>query len=191
MATMTPAARLAVLTAFENAVKDQIKIARAEVDAGAWAMYEDMGVEKTAMKIDGEKVGEVIMTFAKEGWDVTDPAAFEDFALDYGFAKVRRTIRPDMADSVISALRDAGFTDEVLADVVIEETSVDADWERYVTNVGGVPTFLDSGHPIPGIALRPKRPKGTMVRGCKPADVIPMVNRLEGGMSALLLGEAS
>lgn len=188
---MAPASRLAVLTALEKAVKEQIKLTRAEVDETAWSLYEDMGVEKTAMKIDGEKVGEVIMTFAKEGWDVTNPALFEEFALDYGFAKVRRTIRPDMTDSVISALLDAGYSNEVISEITNSETVVDADWEKYVTNVGGMPTFLDSGLPMPGVVQRPKRPKGTMVRGCKPADVIPMVNRIEGGVNALLLGEAS
>lgn len=189
MSDMTPSARLAVLTALEKAVKEQIRAARAEVDERAWQMYEDMGVEKTAVKLDGEKVGEVIMTFHSEGFEVTDPEEFEEFALDYGLARVEVGIRPDMVGSVIAALSDS-IAPEVLEEVITRTVVMDADWEKGLTVTQGVVTYLDSGVPVPGVRALPKRPKGTMLRGCKPADVLPIVGRLEGGVNALLLGEA-
>lgn len=186
--TLTSYEAVAVATAMDKALKGVAKTARAEADSDLMEAYEGMGFEKMALKLSGQKVGEFAVVFAKDGWEVADKDAFEDFALTYGFAKVRRSIRPDMVDSVVSALRDAGYTEEILEEIVNEEVTVDSDWERYVTSVGGVPTFLDSGEIVPGLEFRPKHPKGTRVTGCKPEEVLPLVAQLPGGVEALLLG---
>lgn len=180
--------KLAVITALEKAVKDVKSEIRAEAEDGLLDTYDSMGVEKLALKLNGAKVGEFAVTYASEGYDIVDPEAFWDFALSYGFASIRRRIKAEMVDSVINALRDH-FDEELVRECVYEEVAVDSDWERYVVNVAGVPTFLDSGVPVPGIEFRPKQVKGTRVTGCKPSEVIPIVNQIEGGVNALLLGE--
>lgn len=185
---MNPYEKLAALTALEKAIKQVKAEIRAEADDGLLDAYDSMDVERLALKMGGQKVGEFAVTYAAEGYDVTDVEAFQEFALAYGFATVRRGIRPEMAESVINALRDH-FDEEVLAECVYEEVAIDPDWERFVFPVQGIPTFMDSGLIVPGIRHRPKQVKGTRVTGCKPEEVLPIVGTLEGGLSALLLGE--
>lgn len=185
---MRPYERLAVLTALEKAVKDAIRGTRAECNDMALESYEDDGVEKRALKVNGQKVGEFIVTFNAEGFEVTDREAFNDFALDYGFATVRRTIAPDMMESAIRALEGV-FDPDVMEQAVVETVELHPDWEKALENVGGVVQYMDSGLNVPGVRVKPKSVKGTMVRGCKPADVLPMAAQIEGGMDALLLGD--
>lgn len=178
--------QLAVLTAMEKAVKDRIKEVRSEANENLLEAYESMGVEKLALKVGGgTKVGEFIVTFNAEGFEVTDRAAFEDFALDYGLARVNRSIRPDMMESCIRALEGV-FSEEVLAEAVEERVELNPDWEKAIYNIAGVPCYEDSGMPVPGLAVRPKTVKSTMVRGCKPVEVLPLA--FEGGAATLLLG---
>lgn len=173
---------LAVLTALQKAVRERLDEVRAEADEGMGD-----GIEKRTLSVGGEKVGEIALTFSKEGWDVTDAEAFEAFALDYGFAHVERAIRPEWMETCVKAIESA-FDQDVLEGVIEERVVLDGDWERYVTQVDGEPTFLDSGMVVPGVARRPKAPKGTRVTGCKPADVIPALRSLPGGVERALLG---
>lgn len=187
---MRPTEKLAALTAMEKALKDAIKAARAEANDFLMDSYEDIGVERMALKLDGEKVGEFVVTFNKEGFQVTDREAFEDFALDYGLATVKREIRPEMMESAIKALEDT-FEPEILSQVVRETVVLHPDWEKAMENVGGVVQYMDSGMNVPGVAAVPKTVKGTMVRGCEPAKVFPIIAGLPEGFNGLLLGEGA
>lgn len=178
---------LAVLTAMEKAVKDRIKDVRSEANASIMDAYADMGVEKLALKVGDQKVGEFIVTFAKEGFEVTDRAAFEEFAVDYGMATQRRTIRPSMMESAIRALESI-YATEVLEEVVQTEVVLNPNWDRALVNVGGVACYMDSRLPVPGVVVKPKSVKGTMVRECKPEAVFPVVATLPGGFNGYLLG---
>lgn len=174
---------LAVLTALQKAVKERLDEVRAEADEGMGD-----GIEKRTLSVGGEKVGEIAVTFAKEGWDVTDMEALSSFALDYGFAHVEKAIRPDWMETCVKAL-ESSFEPDVLESAIESKVVLDGDWERYVTSVDGEPTYLDSGMVIPGVSRRPKRPKGTRVTECKPADVIPALRNLPGGIERALLGD--
>ena len=184
---MKPTEKLAVLTAMKKALDVALKEARAEADDMLADAYDDMGVEKMALKLDGEKVGELLVTFTKDGFEICDRAAFESFAMDYGMAEVRRTIRPDMMESAIKALENV-FSEEVLAETVEETVVIHPDWELAMANVGGVVQYMDSGMNVPGVMPVPKRVKGTMVRGCEPDKVIPIVNQLPEAATLLLGG---
>lgn len=183
--------KLAVLTAMKKAVDVALKDARAEADDMLADAYEDMGVEKMALKLNGDKVGELLVTFTKDGFEITDEGReeFEAFALDYGMAEIRRTIRPDMMESAIRALENV-FSPEVLAETVQETVVVHPDWEKAMENVGGVVQYMDSGMNVPGVRVVPRRAKGTMVRGCEPDKVIPIVNQLPDAATLLLGGAA-
>ena len=178
---------LAVLTAMEKAVKDRIKSVRVEANASIMDAYEGMGVEKLALKVGEQKVGEFIVTFAKEGFEITDRKAFEEFALDYGMATTRKRIRPDMEQSAIRYL-ESSLDPEVFAETVEEKVTLDPDWEKGLTNVGGLACYMDSGLSVPGVEVKPKAVKGTMVRECKPEKVFPVVANLPGGFNGYLLG---
>lgn len=181
--------RVAILTAMKKAVDESLKAARAEADDDLLDAYDDMGVEKMALKLDGQKVGEFVVTFAKEGFEVSDKDAFNEFALDYGMAEIRRTIKPDMMESCIRALEDV-FEPDVLSEAVQESVVLHPDWEKALENVGGVVQYMDSGLNVPGVRIVPKRVKGTMVRGCDPSTVIPIVNQLPEAATLLLGGAA-
>ena len=180
--------QLAVLTALKKAVDARLKEVRSEADEGMREAYLDDGVEKKALKVAGEKVGELIVTFASDGYEVADRKAFEAFALDYGLATVKRTIRPDMMESCRKALEGV-FEPDVLAEAVQEKVEVSAEWEKAMERVGDAVCYMDSGMVVPGVEYRPKLAKGTMVRDCKPDSVLPLVRAMPGGVDALLLGD--
>ena len=168
----------------QKAVKERLDQVRQEADGG---MAD--GVEKRTLSVGGEKVGEIAVTFAKEGWDITDRDSFEAFALDYGMARVERSIRPEWMESCIKAL-ESEFEPDVLESAIETRVVLDGDWEKSVTKTDGAPTYLDSGMVIPGLEYRPKKEKETRVTGCRPEDVIPILRGLPGGMERALLGSS-
>lgn len=180
--------KLAILTALKKAVEDRLKEVRSEADADMREAYEEDGVEKKAIKVAGEKVGEIIVTYASDGYEISDRKAFEAFALDYGLATVKRTIKPDMMESCIKALEGV-FDPEVMSEAVQETVEVSGDWEKAMERAGDAVCYMDSGMIVPGVEYRPKLAKGTMVRECKPDRVLPMLHAMPGGVEALLLGD--
>lgn len=176
--------QLAVLTALQKAVKAKLDEVRTLADVSLLDSYESDGVVKKALKVGGIKVGDFMVVLTADDFAVVDAAAFEDFALSYGFASVSSVIRPErMADAV-------AVLEEVAPEVLCEEVTLQGDWKKLLTNTGGVATFLDSGEPVLGVVVIPSRVKCTQVRGCKPEDVVPVVRAL-GGIDALLLGEGT
>lgn len=184
---MNSTEQLAVLTALSKAVKDRMKEVRREADLDLMDAYEGEGYEKKAVKLNGQKVGEHIVTFHKEGYEIADRGAFEEFALDYGMATQRRSISPEFMESAIKVL-EQNFEPDVLDGAIVTETVISSDWDKAMERVGDAVCYMDSGMVVPGVEYRPKRVKGTMVRGCKPEEVIPALRELPGGMEALLLG---
>lgn len=184
---LTPVEKLPMLVALEKLVKDELETVRRECNGILLEGYESMDVEKRALKVGGQKVGEFTVTFNKEGFEITDQKAFEEFALDYGMATTRRRIRPDMEQSIIRYLEN-NLDPEVFAEAVEEEVVLDPEWEKGMTRVGNLVTYLDSGMNVPGVEFRSRTVKGTRVTDCKPADVLPLMQQLEGGVTAFLTG---
>lgn len=178
--------QLALLTAMDKVVKERIKQVRAEADESLMEAYEEDGFEKAALKLNGQKVGEHIVTFHKEGFEIVDEALFAEFALTYGMATVEKSIKPHMMAKAAEVVSEAVDAPE---DYIDEKVSFSPDWELAMERVGDVVTYMDSGLVVPGVEYRPKRVKGTMVRGCKPEDVMPAAAQL-GGVERLLLGGA-
>ena len=152
--------RLACLTAMEKAIKDEIRLARAEANEELEALYQDKGVERRALTVGGYKVGEHAVVYGREGFDVVDEAAFEDFALCNGLAtQETRTVYLDH-------------------------------WQEFLEHGDdGRVVVYGTDEEVPGVEWRPCAPKGTRVTGCKPADVIPLLRQIEGGAQALLEGK--
>ena len=173
--------QLAVLTALQKLVKQRLDAVRAEADAALVGDYDADGVTKKALKLGSAKVGEYLVVLSPASWAVSDPELFEDFALAYGFASARKSIKPERMHQALAILE---REDESLLEV---EVAVDPGWRKLITNTAGVPTLLDSGEVVPGIELVPESIKCTQVRGCKPEDVIPIMQQL-GGVEHLLLG---
>lgn len=184
---LSPIEKLPMLVALEKVVKDEIKAVRRECDGILLDTYEDEGYERKALRVGNVKVGDFSVTFNSDGFDIVDREAFEDFALDYGMATKRRRIRPDMEQSAIRYLENS-LDPEVFAEAVEEEVVLDPDWEKGMTRVGDLVTYLDSGLNVPGVEFRPKTVKSTRVTGCRPADVLPLMQKMEGGVTAFLTG---
>lgn len=174
--------KVAVLTALKKMVGTELDKVRAEADEAMLEAYEDDGVTKKALKLGGVKVGDYIVVLNSGQWAVEDRAAFEDFALTYGFASMERTVKGGYMPRVIEIL------EQELPEAVAETVKVDPKWQDYVENLAGTPMFLDSGEIVPGLKFTGQTVKGTQVRGCKPEDVAPILQQL-GGVDALLLGE--
>lgn len=173
---------LAVLTALQKLVKKRLDEVRAEADADLRAAFDDDGVTKRALKLGGMRVGDHIVVLTSTKWTVEDKAAFEDFALTYGFATIEKSVRPErMAEAI-------GFLETEMPEAIAETVKVDPKWEDYVENVAGTPMFMDSGMTVPGIRFTGQKYKNTQVRGCNPEMVAPILHQL-GGVEALLLGE--
>lgn len=179
---MRPSEELAVLTALQKLVKKRLDEVRAEADADLRAAFDDDGVTKRALKLGGMRVGDHIVVLTSSQWVVEDRAAFEDFALTYGFAEVVQGIKPECMSAVIGILACE------MPEAIAETVKVDPKWEDYVENVAGTPMFMDSGMAVPGIRFTGQKYKNTQVRGCNPELVAPILHQL-GGIDTLLLGE--
>lgn len=176
--------QLALLTALQKAVKARLDEVRAEADAEMRDAFDEGGVTKRALSVGGVKVGDFIVVMESSEWAIADREALEDFTLAYGFATVRREVRPEYRARALEIVADA------LPEAVAETVELDPKWQANVTNVGGIPFYLDSGAIVPGLSYVGQRPRGTQVRGCKPESVLPIVQRL-GGVDRLLLGDGA
>lgn len=176
--------QLAVLTALQKAVKAKLDEVRTEADTSMLDAYEEDGVVKKTLKVGGTKVGDYIVVLTSDDWAVTDEAALQEFALTYGFAGQELQIKPECMAQAVKLI------EELDPFMLQEVVTINGDWKKFLTNTGGVATFLDSGEVVPGVQAMPPRVKCTQVRGCKPEDVVPLVRQL-GGVDQLLLGEAS
>ena len=175
--------RLAALTALEKMVKEEKEKVRAEADA---AFFESDN-ERFTLTLGGQKVGTYVMQFHPEGFNVVDRDAFEDFALTYGLASIKRSIRPAMMHAAINVI-EGSIEPEHVNDFVMEEVVLAGDWESKLVSVAGRVFLGDSGLEVPGVVFRPRAKKGTQVRDCKPEVVLPILQAMPGGLNALLLG---
>lgn len=175
--------RLAILTALQKAVKEQLDETRAEADASMLESYEEDGVVKKALKVGGVKVGDYLVVLTADDWAVTDETALQEFAMDYGFGKPELSIKPECMAAAVKLIES---TDPFMLQ---ETVTLNKDWKKLLTNTGGTATYLDSGEIVPGVVPLPPRVKCTQVRGCKPEDVVPQMKQL-GGIDQLLLGDA-
>lgn len=179
--------KLAILTALEKAVKAEKEAVRRECDAEFADLCSEFDTDKITLTLNGQKVGTYLMQFHPEGFNVVDREAFEDFALTYGLAAIKRSIRPTMMHAAINVI-EGSIEPDHWRDFIEEEVVVVGDWEEHMAYVGGKVLFADSGLEVPGVVFRPRAMKGTQVRDCKPEDVMPILQSLPGGINALLLG---
>lgn len=180
---MKPTEQLAILTALKKAVDSRIKEVRAVADEEILDAYDDFGVEKIALKLEDQKVGDFIITFTSEGFEITDNDALSEFALDYGLGCYIDQIDDSKYNEVISYLR------EFAPQYIKRKVALYDGWEKYIYFVDGECVYKDSGMVVPGLEHKPRKIKSTMVRGCKPEDVLPITRRLGGVDQLLLEGE--
>lgn len=173
--------KLAVLTALKKLVNSELAKVREECDENLLEAYDRDGVSKVALKVNGIKVGDFLITFNSNEWEVTDNAALGEFALEYGFATVERTIKPEYMSRAVELLA------EEEPDGIAEMVKVDPKWPDYLSADG---TYLDSGLKVPGVTYTGRTVKNTQVLKCDPNTVAPILRQM-GGIEMLLLDGGS
>lgn len=177
--------RLAVITALEKAIKPAKDAVRAEAYEELMYAYQTDGYEKQKLRVNGEDVGELILTKKPGRYVITDQEALNDFALGYGFGTIRHEIKPYMMEKAVEIIE--GFVGgEFISEYVDTNVDLDPAWEATLTHVGDIVTFKDSGLMVPGVKYIPEYKAGMQVRGCDPLKVLPLVNSLDGVERILL-----
>lgn len=100
--------QLAVLTALQKAVKTKLDEVRAEADADMLDAFDEDGVTKKALKLGGVKASDYIVVLASDDFMITDADAFNGFALTYGFASQKMSIKPECMEQAIKDHRGDG-----------------------------------------------------------------------------------
>lgn len=175
--------RLAIAHACAGAFKDVESQAREACNKELMEAYDADGIEKMALRVGKEKVGEFTVVYASDGYEVVDDK-FMDFALANGLAHEKRTLKPDAIPQVLSML--SAYVDpDVLSDFIEESIELNQDWDKYFERRGGEVVMAGTYEIVPGVVYRPKRVKNTRITGCKPDEVLPQLtandmNRLLG-----------
>ena len=172
--------KLAVLTALKKLVNSELAKVREECDKNLLEAYERDGVSKVALKVNGIKVGDFQLAFNSCEWEVTDNAALGEFALEYGFANIVPTIKPEYMARAIQLLENEDPSGIEYA------VKVDPKWPDYLSADG---TYLDSGLKVPGVTYTGRTVKNTQVTKCDPKTVAPILRQMGGVETLLLEGE--
>lgn len=188
---LTPIEKLPILYALDKAVEAEMKAVRKECDAALLHAYEFDHTPTKELRVGNVAVGSLSVTHNRADFDIVDRAAFEDFALAYGMATERKRIRPDMEQSIIRYLEN-NLDPDVYAEALETEVVLDPDWKKGLYNVGDIVTYMDAQGPtVPGVEFRHKTVSGTRIKDCKPADVLPLMQQLNVGVTAYLTGGAA
>lgn len=181
---MRPTEKLAILTAIKKAVDDQLKAVRSEADDELLEAYKENGVEKLALKVGGEKVGNFIIAFNKESYEIDNPEAFNEFALLNGFAKLTHAIKPEFMQQAVA------MVEEQYPEAIEEKFELNKDWDAYFEKLGDDVIISGKDTIVPGVVWKAPTVKSTQVRDCKPQVVLPIVQRL-GGVDQFMLEAAN
>ena len=165
MSNLTPDERLALLNAMAKAVKPQLDGAKAEAQDDLAARFAEDGTDRRAILVNGEKVGEVGISFAKAG-----PA-----------------ITPGREREALEAAIEMGLVDwSKVASLLVRG------WQGRFSRVGDAVVDAQTAEVADWLHWEPSRAKGASVRGCEPEKVLPALSAKLGpaGFAALLEGDA-
>lgn len=183
---LNPMQRTAVITAMQKALKKEGDASRKEADDAILRLFDETGTDRVRVSLGDAEVGTFSLTFDKDGYEVTDKEAFDDFCIANGLAHESVSIKPEWMSKAAEELA-VHYPDGVVASVVL-----DSDAPKLFKRIDDSTFVIDgTNEVIPGIKPTPKTVKGTQLRGCKPEDVIPAMKGLGVGVEQLLLGDAS
>lgn len=177
------AQQLAVLTAVQKMVKAKLDELREQVDEQMRDRFEEDGIDRQRLVLDGEEVGKVSLKVADEGWEVTDRDEFFNWLFDNGQLDETHTVKKGCEEEVFQRLSSYPW----LFDLHEEPKK---DFTRTFEKLGDSVIVSGTDVIVPGVAPCKAKPKGIMVTGCKPQQVAPIVARI-GGLDAMLLGDGS
>lgn len=190
--------KVAALTALKKLVDDRLGPEREELDAEMADMFEGQGVERAALRVGGEKVGELGVAYSPARFEVYDVEGMAETA-PY-LVREERRIAPEYMDAVLRHLETA-FEPDVLDDMVETRLVPVEGWDKRLMWDADSACAInrETGEVVDGVAYVPRKVKRdrdgrivTRVTGCKPEDVAPLLRAQfgAGGIMGLLEGGA-
>lgn len=190
--------KVAALTALKKLVDDRLGPEREELDADMAELFEGQGVERAALRIGDEKVGEVGIAYTTPRFEVFD---VEDMAETAPYlVREERRIAPEYMDAVLSHL-EKYYEPDILDDIVETRLVPVEGWEKRLMwdADNAVAVNKETGEAVDGVVYVPRKVKRdrdgrivTRVTGCRPEDVAPLLRAQFGdaGIMGLLEGGA-
>lgn len=161
--------KLAVLTALQKAVKSELDKVRATCEKELNAQFDAEGIDRKRLSIGGIEVGTLSLRFAKDEYIVTDEQAFYGYLTACGGTIERHRLKDVYAEEAYKRLGDEG---KHMFETYYEVEPLFAKAFKRIKD----DMVLDGvNEVIPGCKPSEKEPIGTLVRGCKPQDVLPQL----------------
>lgn len=178
MTQLKPTERLAAITALKKQTAKADKEVRAEVSA---LFGENPDIDRLTLKLKGQKVGTASRKNLKADYEIYDDEEFGEFALSYGFAYLKDTIKPECLYEATKLVK------AHMPEAVITEIVPSASWKDYMNHIGETVVYFDSGEVVPGVRWVPEQQTSDfIVRGCEWDTVTPL---LGDGLGTLFLEE--
>ena len=180
---LKPAQQLAVLTAVQKMVKAKLDELRDQVNEQMIDRFEEDGIDRQRLVLDGEEVGKISLKVKDEGWEVTDQDEFFNWLFDNGQLNETHTVKKGCEEEVFQRLSAYPWLFDLHEEPKKEFT-------RTFEKLGDSVIVSGTDVIVPGVAPCKAKAAGIMVTGCKPQQVAPIVARI-GGLDAMLLGDGS
>lgn len=174
--------KTAILTAVKKSLDAELKSIRVSADDEIMELYEGFGSDRVKIKLGDVEVGSMTLCFSSEDYIVKDEAALNEFLLLNGLATEKTSIDPTYMVEAIARIKDD------MPQAIITEIEPVKDFSKLIKRVDDSFVIEGTNEVVPGISPAPKTVKGTRITGCKPEDILPIVNSLPGTLDTLLLG---
>ncbi len=174
--------KTAILTAVKKSLDNELKRYRVDADNEVLELYEGFGTDRVKIKLGDVEVGSITLCFSSDEFKVDDEAALNEFLLLNGLADEKKSIDPTYMVEVIARIKDD------MPQAIVTEIVPNKDFSKLIKRVGETFVIEGTNEVVPGISPAPKTIKGTRITGCKPEDVLPVINTLPGTLDTLLLG---
>lgn len=159
---------VAVLTAMQKVIKEALDEKRPRLDAEMRQALEEDGVEKKAIMIEGNKVGEIGWSFSKPTLAYTDFDAFKSYLLDAGLLRQKVSIAGSPTAEEVAVLCEDYphlFTPDYEFDIALE----------LFTERNGEVVCTATGEVVDFVSVVGRLPKSTAVRIPDAAEVLKRV----------------
>lgn len=180
--------KLAILTAMQKAIKEQIDTTREAVDYEMLSAYMLDGTDRKTLRIGKTPVGTISVKKSKNNYWVGDRHAFNTYIKENECGKWRYEVDVYQSEPLRQKLIEAGIEWEQYFKL---EAEPNKDFTKRLTPSEDCMVDTETGEIVPGIHPKEDTTYGTIVRECKPEVVLPLVISMPDNavINNLLIGE--
>lgn len=169
--------RLAVAQAVYKAVAAQVKTRepgnlRGRAEAEFMELYDRDGTDKVNLRVNGQTVGTMAVTYAKatEGPEVADDGSYEAWLSEHGEEAYELHVEWLTKNQLHAVVR---LVQRMNPSAVVPASRMPRELESGLREGPGGTVLTADGEVVPGMAWvrHPKAPKSLVIRGCEP-DVV-------------------